>query len=71
MAISRREYAFRIYAETYNVEVIDNIGVKDSLFLAKLSIKDFLKDMLKEKRGYKYSLLALTAFKKWKAKKNA
>ena len=43
MTISRRECAFRGYAETYNVEVIDNIGLKDSLFLAKPSIKDFLK----------------------------
>ena len=64
MAISRREYAFRIYEETYNVEVIDNIGLTDSLFLAKPSIKDFLKNMLKEKRGYKYSLLAIITFKK-------
>ena len=64
MAISRREYAFRIYEETYNVEVIDNIGLTDFLFLAKPSIKDFLKNMLKEKRGYKYSLLAIITFKK-------
>ena len=64
MAISRREYAFRIYEETYNVEVIDNIGLTDSLFLAKPSIKDFLKNMLKEKRGCKYSLLAIITFKK-------
>ena len=41
MAISRRKCAFRGYAETYNVEGIDNIGLKDSLFLAKPSIKDF------------------------------
>ena len=71
MAISRRECAFRGYAETYNVEAIDNIGLRDSLFLAKPSIKDFLKDMLKEKRGYKYSLLAIITFKKWKAEINA
>ena len=43
MAISRRKCAFRGYTETYNVEGIDNIGLKDSLFLAKPSIKDFLK----------------------------
>ena len=71
IATSRREYAFRIYAETYNVEVIDNIGLTDSLFLAKPSIKDFSKDMLKEKRGYKYSLLAIITFKKWKTEINA
>ena len=58
-------------AETYNVEVIDNFGLRDSLFLAKLSIKDFLKDILKEKRSYKYSTLAIITFKKWKAETNA
>ena len=35
IAITKRERPFRGYAETYNVEVIDNFGLTDSLFLAK------------------------------------
>ena len=46
VGISRREHALRGYAETYNVEIMDNKSLDDSLFLGKRSIKDFLKDLL-------------------------
>ena len=52
VGISKRERAFRGYAETYNVEVTDRIGLSDSLFLAKSSIIDLFKDLLQEKRGF-------------------
>ena len=65
--ITKREHAFRGSVETYNVEVIDNIGLRDSLYLAKRSITDFLKDKLQEKRGFKYSILVIVTIKKWKA----
>ena len=64
VGISRRERAFKGSAEAYDVEVIDNKSLGDSLFLAKRSIIDFLKDLLEEKRGFKYSLLAIVTFKK-------
>ena len=64
IAITKRERALRGYAETYNVEVLDNTGLRDSFYLPKRSITDFLKDMLKEKIGYKYSLLAIITIKK-------
>ena len=64
IAITKRERALRGYAETYNVEVADNIDLRDSFYLPKRSITDFLKDMLKEKIGYKYSLLAIITIKK-------
>ena len=50
--ISRSKY----YAETYDVEVIDNTSLDDSLFLAKRSINDLFRDLLREKRGFKYNL---------------
>ena len=53
------------------MEVNDNFGLSNSLFLARSSIKDFLKDMLREKRACKYSILAIITFKKWKAEINA
>ena len=46
ISIARREHTFRGSAETYNVEVIDNVGLRDSLYLAKRSITDFLEDKL-------------------------
>ena len=55
VGISRRKRALRGYAETY-VEVMDTKSLYDSLFLAKRSINDFFKDLLEEKRGFKYIL---------------
>ena len=44
---------------------MDRNSLGDSLFLAKRSIIDFLKDTLEEKRVFKYSLLAIATLKKW------
>ena len=44
---------------------MDNRSLNDSLFLAKKSIKDFFKDLLREKRGFKYNLVAETTLKRW------
>ena len=65
VGISRREHAHRYYAETYDVEVIDNKSLDDSLFLAKRSINDLFKDLLQEKRGFKYNLVAIITLKRW------
>ena len=56
VGISRRERALRGYAESYNVEVMDTKSLDDSLFLAKKSINNFFRDLLEEKRGFKYIL---------------
>ena len=63
--ISRKRYAFRNHAGTYEVEVIDTRSLDDSLFLSKRSIKDFFKDILEAKTGFKYILSARVTFKKW------
>ena len=52
--ISRKEKAFRGYAETYKVEVIDNKSFSDSLSVSKNSIKNLFDELLREKRGFKY-----------------
>ena len=65
VGISRREHAHKYYAETYDVEVIDNTSLDDSLFLAKRSINDLFRDSLREKRGFKYTLLATITLKRW------
>ena len=65
VGISRRERAYKRYIETYNVEVVDRISLNDSLFLAKSSIVDLFKDLLKEKRGFKYNLMTTITLKVW------
>ena len=65
VGILRREPAHRYCAETYNVEVIDNKNLDDSLFLAKSSINNLFRDLLREKRGFKYNLLSIITLKRW------
>ena len=61
--ISRREQAHKYYAETYDVEVIDNTSLDYSLYLAKRSINDLFRDLLKEERGFKYNLYIVVTLK--------
>ena len=68
--ISKRQHAFRNYAGTYEVEVMDSISLAYSLFLAKRSINDFFRDLLKEKRGLKHILSVRATFKKWNNETN-
>ena len=44
---------------------MDSKSLDDSLFLAKRSINDFFKDLLEEKKGFKYILSTRITFKKW------
>ena len=71
IGIIKRERAFRGSAETYNIEVIDDKSLRDSLYIAKRSITDFLKDKLQEKRGFRYGILTVVTMKKWKSEFNA
>ena len=64
VGISRREHTHRYYAETYDLEFIDNKSLDDSLFLAKKSINDLFRDLLKEKRGFKYNLEVVVTLKR-------
>ena len=63
--ISRKQTAFRNYAGTYEVEVMDSKSLDDSFFLAKRSINDFFRDLLEEKRSFKYILSTTVTLKKW------
>ena len=65
VGVSRREHTHKHYAETYDVEVTNNKSLDDSIFLAKRSINDLSKDLLREKRGFKYNLLAIITLKRW------
>ena len=65
VGISLREHAHKYYAATYDVEITDSISLDDSLFLAKSSINDLFRDLLREKRGFKYNLGATITLKRW------
>ena len=65
VGVSLREHAHRYSAETYDVEITDSISLDDSLFLAKRSINDLLRDLLREKRGFKYNLGKGITLRRW------
>ena len=69
VGISRKQHAFRNYAEI-EVEVVDRICLSDSLFLTKSSIIDLFLDLLKEKRGFKYILSVKVTLKRWNNETN-
>ena len=62
--ISRKERAFKRYAETYKVEIINNKSLSDSLSMSKNSIKNLFDKLLREKRGFKYVLSTKIILKK-------
>ena len=64
--ILTKEHAFRNYAGTYNVKVMDTKSLANSLFSAKRSINDFFKDLVEEKKKrLKYILSKKVTLKKW------
>ena len=44
VGLSRKQHVLRCYTETYEIEVVDKISLRDSLFLAKSSIIDLFSD---------------------------
>ena len=62
--ISRKERAFRGYAKTYKLEVINNKSLSDLLHVSRNSIKHLFDELLREKRGFKYVLSTKIIFKK-------
>ena len=51
--ISRKERAFKKYAKTYQVEIINSKSLCDSLSASKNSIKNLFDELLREKKGFK------------------
>ena len=65
VGITKIQRAFRNYAETYNVEVVDRISLSDSFLLAKARIIDLFLDLLDKKRRSKYTLSTKVTWKRW------
>ena len=62
--ISRKERAFRGYAESCKVEIINNKNLSDSLSVSKNSIKNLFDELLREKRSFKYIISVKITLKK-------
>ena len=62
--ILRKEKAFKKYAKTYEVEIINNKSLRDSLSVSKNSIKNLFHELLREKKGLKYVLRTTIFLKK-------
>ena len=52
--ILRKERVFKKYTKTYEVEIINNKSLSDSLSASKNSIRNLFDDLLRERRGFKY-----------------
>ena len=63
--ISRKERAFKKYANTYQVEIINSKSLHDSLSASKNSIKNLFDGLfIKRKKGFKYVLSTKITLKK-------
>ena len=49
--ISRKERAFKKYAKTYQVEIINNESLSDYFSVSKNNIKNLFDGLLREKKG--------------------
>ena len=62
--VLRKARAFKKYAETYEVEIINSKSLNDSLSVSKDSIKNLFDELLREKKGFKYFLSTKIILKK-------
>ena len=64
--IIKTDYAFRGYAISYKVELIEKKDPIEQLEASKSSIKDFLSDLLDETKGFMYQITLNVHLKKCK-----
>ena len=62
--ISRNERAFKGYAKTYKVKIINNKSLRDLFSVSKNSTKNLFDELLREKRCFKYVLSTKIILKK-------
>ena len=73
LSITEVAKAFKRYARSYKVEIVEIIDFKDPLVQlqsSKSSIKDLFKDLLNEIKGFKYQISAKILLSKEKENEN-
>ena len=64
--IIKTNQAFRGYAMSYKVEIVERKDLILQLEASKLSIKDLFSDLLNETKGFKYQITVKVLLKKYK-----
>ena len=66
LSVIKTDQAFKEYAMSYKVEIIEKKDPDVQLEASKLSIKDLLNDLLNETKGFKYQIPVKFLLKKYK-----
>ena len=66
LTVVKTDKAFRRYAMTYKVELIDKKDPLSQLEASKSNIKDLFHDVLDETKGFKYQIIIKISLKKYK-----
>ena len=65
--IIKTDHAFRGYAISYKVKIVDKKNLIVQLEAGKSSIKDLFNDLLNETKGFKYQITVKVLLKKYKS----
>ena len=66
LSVIKTDEAFRGYAMSYKVEIIEKKDTIVQLEASKSSIKDLFSDLLNEIKGFKYQIMVKVLLKKYK-----
>ena len=66
LSVIKTDQAFKGYAMSYKVEIIEKKDPIVQLKASKLSIKNLFSDLLNETKGFKYQITVKILFKKYK-----
>ena len=68
LSITKTDQAFKGYAISYKVEIIEKKNPIVQLEASKSSVKNLFNDLLNELKGFKYQITVEVLFKKYKLK---
>ena len=66
LGIVKTSKAFKGYAKSYSLRIIDSKHLPVQLTIIKPSIKDLFKDLLKEIKAFKYQIILKLLLRKYK-----
>ena len=66
LSVIKTDHAFKEYAMSYKVELVEKKDLVNQLEASKSSIKDFFNDLLDETKGFKYQIALKVDLKKYK-----